>query len=321
MPIYAIIFILQLLLLLAYFRIANYFKIIDIPVGRSSHYKATIRGGGIIFPIAVLLWFLMLERDQYLITCALLLVSAVSFYDDVKTLPSGIRIITQFLAVSLLFWQLSIFEVRWYEILLLYFFTIGWINAFNFMDCINGISAIYGLVSLGSFAWLNHSVDFASQQLIVILIISVLIFSFFNARNNAKTFAGDVGSVSLAFLLAWFMLSLILKTGHFEYILFFAVYGIDAIVTILFRLSRKENIFSAHRTHLYQYLSNECKYPHMFVTCIYGMIQLIVNIITIKLISLEQMSNTIFFLFLLILCLTYLFFRHVVHKRLQSRNY
>lgn len=309
MLLYIIAFIIFVVILLGYFKIADHFNIIDKPNERSSHKNITIRGGGIIFPVAAFLWFLLHGFNQPWMMLALVLLAAVSFIDDVITLSSKIRIIVHLVAVSLLFWQVQLFEIPWYGIGLTYIVVIGWINAFNFMDGINGITAFYGLVALFTFAWLNNLMDFISQQLIIFLIISVLVFSFFNARKHAKTFAGDVGSVSMAFLLAWFMILLILKTGRLEYILLFSVYGIDSAITILFRLMQRENIFKAHRTHLYQLLGNEFQWPHVVVSGIYSITQLVINIIVILLVAENIMSWGIFISILLVLSFVYLIIR------------
>ncbi len=319
MLLYIIAFIIFVVILLGYFKIADHFNIIDKPNERSSHKHITIRGGGIVFPAAAFLWFLMYGFNQPWIIFALLLLATVSFLDDAKTLSSKIRITIHFIAVSVLFWQIQLFDLPWYYILLAYLLVTGWINAFNFMDGINGITAFYGLVALGTFAWLNQSMHFVSQDLIILLIFSVLIFSFFNARHRAKTFAGDVGSVSLAFLLAWFIVSLIIKTGRFEYILLFAVYGIDTVFTIIHRLQQRENIFEAHRTHLYQFLSNEFQWPHIIVSGIYCVIQLGINYIAIKLIAENRMNWQIFILFLLVLSSIYLVARYIILKDLRLK--
>lgn len=319
MLLYIIAFIIIAGILPGYFRMANHFNIIDKPNERSSHSYITIRGGGIVFPAAALLWFLMYGFHQPWIIFALLLLATVSFLDDAKTLSSKIRIAVHLVAVCLLFWQIQLFDLPWYYILLACLMVTGWINAFNFMDGINGITAFYGLVALGTFAWLNRSIQFVSQELIILLIFSVLIFAFFNARKRAKTFAGDVGSVSLAFLLAWFIVSLIIKTGRFEYILMFAVYGIDSVITIMYRLQKRENIFEAHRTHLYQYLSNEFQWPHVIVSVIYSVIQLGINYIAVKLIAENKMNWQIFLLFLLVLSTIYMTARLLVLKEIRLK--
>ncbi|MBK6285937.1 MAG: UDP-GlcNAc--UDP-phosphate GlcNAc-1-phosphate transferase [Draconibacterium sp.] len=318
---YFAVFVILLFLLKGYFIIADHLNIVDKPNERSSHSHLTIRGGGILFPLATLAWFLLYGFVEPWIILAMLLLAAISFIDDILTLSSGIRILAHFAAVSLLFWQLNIFGMPWYIIFAAYLLTIGWINAFNFMDGINGITVFYSLVTICSFLWINMSITFIPNQLLVLLIISALIFSYYNARVRAITFAGDVGSVTMAFLLAWFMISLILKTGRFEYILFFAVYGIDSVFTIFFRLLRHENIFEAHRTHLFQYLSNEIKWPQILVSSIFGSIQLIINAVTIFLIEKDRMTLSVFVLILLTLSILYLTLRFITIKSIQKRSF
>lgn len=309
--------VILLVALMVYFKIADHFNIIDKPNERSSHTYLTIRGGGVVFTFATFMWFLFYGQNQYWIVFALILMSVISFLDDVMTLSSKIRIIIHSVAVSILFWQLHIFELPWYIIVLSYIFTIGWINAFNFMDGINGITAFYGLTVLATFAWLNREIEFFSQELIIVLIFSLLVFSFFNARKRAKTFAGDVGSVSLAFLLAWLMIALIIKTGRIEYILLFAVYGIDSVLTIIRRLFRGENIFKAHRSHLYQFLCNELKWPHVLVAAIYSLIQFGINLIIIFLINLNKANVFVLIVTILILCIIYLIVRFLIDNRIK----
>jgi len=320
MLLYIAVFIILIFLLKGYFIIADRLNIIDKPNERSSHSQLTIRGGGILFPIAGLAWFILYGFKEPWIILAMLLLATISFLDDILTLSSRIRILAHFAAVSLLFWQLHIFEMPWYIILAAYLLTIGWINAFNFMDGINGITVFYSLVTICSFMWINLSVMFIPNQLLILLIFSSVIFAYFNARVKAKTFAGDVGSVTMAFLLGWFMISLILKTGHFEYILFFAIYGIDSVFTIFFRLLRHENIFVAHRTHLFQYLSNEIKLPQILVSSIFSISQLIINVITIFLLEHSRMFLSVFILILLVLSLIYLISRYLTITSIQKRS-
>lgn len=305
---------------MTYLRIANYFNIIDKPNERSSHSYVTIRGGGIVFPAAILIWFLLFGFNYPWIIFATMLIAGISFMDDIMTLDSKVRILVHSIAVTILFWQLGILGLPWYIVISTYIFTIGWINAFNFMDGINGITAIYGLVALLSFTWLNRTIEFIPQPLISILIFSILIFSITNIRQKAKTFAGDVGSVTLAFILSWLMISLIIKTGRLEYILIFVVYGIDTVVTILSRLLRNENIFIAHRTHLYQYMSNELNWPHVLVSAIYGMVQLGINLVTIKLIASDKMTWTVFFVILFTMSSCYLIFRKRILSTIKKQS-
>lgn len=308
-----------LVLLLAYFRLADRFNIIDKPNQRSSHTKITIRGGGIVFSLAVLLWFLFYGFAQPMAVAGLLAIAVISFMDDVLTLSGEVRILVHLLAVSLLFISLGLFALPWWVVIIAYIITIGWINAFNFMDGINGITVLYALVSLLTFYYLSHSLNLnLDLNLLTLLVLSTLLFSWFNLRRRARCFAGDVGSVSMAFVLAWLMLTLMLKTGRPEYILFFAVYGLDSVITILYRLSRKENIFEAHRTHLYQYLSNELKWPHVLVAAIYAGVQLLINGLVIYMIQKTEAGPGWYALLLLLMAAAYLSIRYITLQKIRN---
>ena len=275
--IYLIILISLFFLELVYFRIAFQYRIIDKPNDRSSHRKFTIRGGGVIFGIAALLWFFYSGFSYPYFLSGLLLIAFISFLDDLHTLKSGIRSLVHILAVSLLLYQLGL-DLSWYWLPVILILIVGTINAYNFMDGINGITGGYSLILLSSLFYINRYVEaFTSESLLIISILSLLVFNFFNFRRKAKCFAGDVGSVSIAFIICFLLIQLIVQTQNVLFIGFLLVYGLDAVTTILFRLIRKENIFEAHRTHFYQYLANERKWLHLWVSGMYAGVQLIVN--------------------------------------------
>jgi UDP-GlcNAc:undecaprenyl-phosphate/decaprenyl-phosphate GlcNAc-1-phosphate transferase len=304
--------------ILIYFRIANRYNIIDKPNERSSHSRITVRGGGIVFPLAAMIWFFVFGFQEAWAITGLMLIAGISFLDDISPLPGKLRIIIHLIAVSMLFYQLNIFELPWYFILLAYLFTTGWINAFNFMDGVNAITPFYALVALLTLMYLNYNSTFFNLDLQLIIAISVMVFSFFNARRQAVTFAGDVGSISLAFLLSWMVIALMLQTRNYEYILIFVVYGIDSVFTILYRLQKGENIFKAHRLHLYQLLSNELNWPHVWVAVVYSIAQAGINILVICLIRNGLMSIAILIILILAFSATYLVARYFAHR--QTKN-
>jgi UDP-GlcNAc:undecaprenyl-phosphate/decaprenyl-phosphate GlcNAc-1-phosphate transferase len=314
---YILVFSILLSIYLIYNFLALRFNILDNPNERSSHSIKTIRGGGIIFPLAALLWFLLSGAQYQLAIYGLLIISIISFIDDLYSISRILRILIHFTAVAMLFLQLTFFQWEWYYWLPVCIVFIGWINAFNFMDGINGITSIYSLICLFTFIFISLEVLFVPMEILIILSISVIIFAFFNARKQAKAFAGDVGSVSMAFLLGWFMACLILSTERIEYLLFFLVYGIDSIFTIFHRFLNRENIFMAHRNHLYQYLSNELKFPHLSVAGIYSAIQLAINILTIFLIRNGNMNTFIFLAIILSVSTIYLFIRFKVVREIR----
>jgi UDP-GlcNAc:undecaprenyl-phosphate/decaprenyl-phosphate GlcNAc-1-phosphate transferase len=315
--VYIVIGLVLILAELTYFFIAARNNIIDNPNKRSSHSYKTIRGGGIIFPLAIILWSIFFDFQQIWAVSGLLLIATISFLDDLYTLSGQIRIFVHFLSVTFVFIQFSFFGYPWYYWIPVYIIFAGWINAFNFMDGINGITAFYSLVCLGTFWLLAEDISFIPVELLLILTFSVLIFSYFNARKIARTFAGDVGSVSMAFILAWIIFSLILHTRHFEYILLFSVYALDSIYTIIHRLLRKENIFKAHRSHLYQILSNELNLPHVTVSAIYAGFQLVINLVVIFLINMKLLSLPVFAVICILLSVFYLLIRYHATNRIK----
>lgn len=266
----AILFILMLL----YFRIAEHYNIIDKPNERSSHTRTTIRGAGIIFLMAMLLDYVIYPAYGLPVLGALM-IGTISFIDDRITLSSKIRILVHLASVSILFYFLNLFgSFPWWGILALYVLVIGIINAYNFMDGINGITGLYSLVVLAGLQYVNLMQQrFIQPDMIWFPMIACVVFLFFNLRGRAKCFAGDVGSVTMAFWLLMLLLKLILQTDNWIYLLFLTVYGVDSILTILHRLMLRQNIFDAHRLHFYQILANERNVPHVYVSVLYAVIQ------------------------------------------------
>ncbi len=272
-------------LLLIYFKIADRYNIIDKPNHRSAHTEITLRGGGIIFWFASFLYFVQHLQDNYFFFCGITIMSLVSFWDDVKSLPNRIRLLTHFIAITLAFYSLNIFHLLpVYLIIIAYIFFIGIINAYNFMDGINGMTGLYTVVVMSSLLYVNQYIyNFINADFIIYPIIASLVFLFFNFRKKAKCFAGDVGSISIAFWVVFLILKLAIETNSVVWILFLTVYGVDTICTIIHRLYLKENIFEAHRHHYYQILSNDYKIQHRIVASLYAFIQIIVSIVVILL--------------------------------------
>lgn len=276
-------FIFFIIVELVYFKIADRFNIIDKPNHRSSHTSVTIRGGGIIFSLSVLACAILNGFENVYFVVGLMAISTISFLDDILTLNNKIRLGIHLTSVLLLFFQWNLFSLSWYWILIALIFVIATINAYNFMDGINGITGGYSLLAIATLYYINQTiVNFTDNELLIIVALALLVFNLFNFRTKAKCFAGDVGSVSIAFIIVFFIGQLILTTQNLSYILLLLVYGTDTAFTVLFRKIRGENIFEAHRSHFYQYLSNQLKLSHILVSCIYIFVQLLINMLLIK---------------------------------------
>lgn len=284
---YIVIIIVLFIAMLMYFRIANKYNIIDKPNHRSAHTQITLRGGGIIFPVAFIIFglfnFNLVIEEYWSFGLGLLAICTISFIDDVKTLSNKIRLSVHLISVILLLYFTGAFVLMPFWVWpVLFILIIGTLNAYNFMDGINGMTGIYSLVTLSSLAYINRDiVQFTNHDFIYYPILACLVFLFFNFRKKAKCFAGDVGSMGIGFWVIGLITLLIMRTGEYKYILLLAIYGMEVVLTIIERILLKENIFEAHRRHLYQLFANEKKVPHLVISSVYAILQLIINVFLI----------------------------------------
>lgn len=284
---YGIIFVILLLLELAYFKIADKFNIIDKPNERSSHSTIVLRGGGIIILLGAWVWSIAFGIQYPWFLFGLTLVAGVSFIDDIHSLPDSVRLVVQFTAAAFAFYQLGMLSGGWFDmngllmgglfILLALIVYVGATNVINFMDGINGITAGYALSVLVPLVLVS---DLADLSLIAVSILSVLVFCIFNFRpkGKAKCFAGDVGSIGIAFIMLFLIGKVIIATGDLTYLIFLLVYGVDGVLTICHRIMLHENLGEAHRKHAYQLMCNELKIGHVKVSLLYMAIQLVVSL-------------------------------------------
>ena len=278
----AILFILEV----AYFRVADHFNIIDKPNERSSHTRIVLRGGGIIFLLGTWVWCLFFGLQYPWFLLGLSMIAGISFVDDIHSLPDSVRLVVQFTAMGLMLYEVGLLTAAmWWWIPVALIVCVGIINAYNFMDGINGITGGYSLAVLLPLLYLDTTglkltgldTPFIEPSLLWVAILSVLVFCFFNFRNQARCFAGDVGSVGIAFIVLFALMRLIVQTGDVTYIVLLLVYGVDTVLTICHRIMLHEHLGEAHRKHAYQLMANELKIPHTLVSTFYMVLQLAVS--------------------------------------------
>lgn len=294
---YIIIAVLLVVAELVYFKIADKCNIIDKPNERSSHSRIVLRGGGIIFVIGFWIWSAFNSFQYPWALAAVTLAAGISFVDDIHSLPDSVRLIAQFAAMFMVFQEIGMLHWdMWWMVLLGLIVCVGATNIYNFMDGINGITAGYSLAVLVPLVLLNLKDEFVNESLIVVVILSVLVFSFFNFRpkNKAKCFAGDVGSVGIAFILLFMIGCLIMKTNDITWLTFLLVYGVDGCCTIIHRIILHENLGEAHRKHAYQLMANELGMSHVTVSLIYMAIQLVISLVMVYLIPNTPLAHWIY---------------------------
>lgn len=278
---YIIIFVILQVLELAYFKIADKFNIIDKPNERSSHSTIVLRGGGIIFLFGIWIWSVFFAFPYIWFLLAVTLIAGISFIDDVRSLPDSVRLIAQFIAMAMMFYQLDILHMdMWWVVFLALIVCVGASNVMNFMDGINGITGAYAMASLIPLYLLNEKMQFVDNSLIAVVALANIVFCIFNFRpkGKAKCFAGDVGSIGVAYILLFLIGRLVLITGDVTYLIFLLVYGVDGVLTICHRIMLHENLGEAHRKHAYQLMANELKIGHVKVSSLYAAIQLAVSL-------------------------------------------
>lgn len=327
--IYGIILMVLFVLELLYFRIADKFNIIDKPNERSSHSSIVLRGGGIIFLLGAWIWSAFFGFQYPLFLVAVTLAAGISFVDDIHSLPDSVRLVVQFAAMGLLIWQLFIMAGEgafimtsepWMKIGFIaaaLVVCVGATNIYNFMDGINGITAGYSAAVLLPLLFVNRIYNFVDTSFLVVALLAIIVFSFFNfrPRGKAKCFAGDVGSVGIAFILLFAIGALIAKTGDITWLVFLLVYGVDGCLTICHRILLHENLGQAHRKHVYQLMANELKISHPVVSLIYALIQLVVSVGFIYLIPNDVRAHWMYLLgvFVLLSVLYILFKKKYYH--------
>ena len=343
---YGVIFVILFILELLYFRIADKCNIIDKPNERSSHSTIVLRGGGIIFMLGLWIWAAFssagllntgLGFGYPWFLAAVTLIAGVSFVDDIRSLPDSVRLVAQFVAMGLMFYQLDMLHWEmWWVVIIALIVCVGASNVINFMDGINGITGGYALsvllplllINNGTVGCdLNAKVAFVPTSLIMTVILADVVFCLFNFRpkGKAKCFAGDVGSIGIAFILLFMIGQLIMKTGDVTYLIFLLVYGVDGCLTICHRIMLHENLGEAHRKHAYQLMANELNIGHVKVSLLYMGIQTAVSLGFIYLCPNTTLAHWLYlFGAILLLSVAYVLFKkkyyHLHEEYLASLN-
>lgn len=267
----------------------THLKVMDVPNARSNHGRPTTRGGGIAIMISILLGtvFLTFFKQRFDLAALVMVVFAlggVSLIDDIRTLPTTLRFISHILAalvlLALLDWpavEIELYSGYSFQItapvgwMLIVLWLVGYTNAFNFMDGINGIAAGQAAITAIGTALLAQlgGVDPWGLPVLFGFIVAGSALGFLPHNfPKARMFMGDVGSTSLGLTLASMAIWIALKGGEklmIPLVLLHANFLLDTSATLLRRIWRGEKWYEAHREHFYQRLVRSGK-SHAFVT-------------------------------------------------------
>jgi len=322
---YLVCFIIMFLFAFFYKKIAEALNIVDKPNHRSTHYNITVRGGGIIFVLSVLLYGLFFKHNLPLaFFIAFFSLSFISYIDDIRSLPASFRFLFHIISLGLVFWEFApiiLESYNYFFLVLFYIWTLALLNIYNFMDGINGNLFLNGLISLITLLIVNdYLFHFVESSFLVISIISILIFGFFNFRKKAYFFAGDVGSIAVGFILIFLILKLFFEINNPIVLLLFGTFFIDGGMTIMKRLINKQNIFKPHKLHLYHRLFEVLNFSHLKISTYYFIGQMIVNATVIGLLYYGFNSWSLTFSILIICIIFYFYLYNYISKHENQKK-
>ena len=267
------------------YRFGQHFALIDKPNERSSHSISTPRGGGIGIWLTFILIGILFTKDHFFTVIAGI-TGLIGLIEDSFTLPPKIRLLLQIVVATLavgLFLGVSASPANLILFLFFIVFLTGTTNFYNFMDGINGIAGLTGFVGFGFIAFFSHFIAYDTYLTYSSIALSAACLGFlpFNFPK-AKVFMGDVGSILLGFVFASYVIRLSTNFSIFLcLIMFLSTFYADSIVTIFYRWWRGENIMKAHRSHMYQYMSNELNLAHWKVSIAYTTIQFVFGLLAL----------------------------------------
>ena len=305
---------------MAYIWIARRLGIVDRPHLQSSHTGVVVRGGGIVFYVAFLCWFLLSGMHYPLSFLGLTLLVSISFADDIHSINPKVRLVCQFIAFLIMLYDMHVFNQPLQPLLVLSMACVGAVNIYNFMDGINGMTGGYSLVIMLALTFVNTYVTpFVDPMLLYLVLIAILVFCLFNFRTKAVCFAGDVGSLAIGYIILFLILKLFLQEAQMFWLSFLVVYAVDGGLTILHRALLGENLMKPHKKHVYQLMANELGMSHLKVSLIYMGLQAVCCAWVIAV-----PANTTFFIQVVLLSMGYLWFirryYHLHEEKLKSSH-
>lgn len=308
-----------LLSAMATLTMVRHLRIMDIPTKRSSHSNPVPRGGGLAIVIGFFFGLILIYMidDSSPITSSffasflssLIVIAAISLFDDIKSRPIPLRLAMQFVAIAfamvmgIMIDYVDVYFFRNAEFTgWIYPFTFIWIfgltNAYNFMDGLDGMAATTGVIASAFFAYItfiegSHFIYLASLALCG----ATLGFLIFNWQP-ARIFMGDVGSTFLGFTFA--VMSIIAArydSAHTSLLvipLLLLHFIFDTSFTVFRRLVRGENILKPHREFCF-HLLHRLGCSHRSVTALYAILAIAQGLGAIVLIEIPGKRNLLVF--------------------------
>ncbi|MFK5975007.1 MAG: glycosyltransferase family 4 protein [Sulfurovum sp.] len=257
---YITLFLLSLILTYLIRQYAEKKAILDIPNDRSSHITPIPRGGGlgivVLFFTTLIYFKSSIDTPLFYALLSTIPIAIISLIDDIITISSRLRILVQSLSAILALYALGgvnnidfiYFELHGIWLNIIAFIAIIWLtNLYNFLDGIDGYAGSQAItVGLGIFLFFNSFLGLV----IVAISLGFLVFNW----HKASIFMGDVGSTTLGFIFAIFILYYREGGDIFLSMVLLSLFWFDATITLIRKFRNREKLTQAHKKHAYQRL-------------------------------------------------------------------
>ena len=300
-------------------------KFLDKPNNRSNHITPISLGGGIVvLPIIFLVSYFAGYSWSYANIFTLIFLFLISLVDDLKNMRALYRLIVHFFCIFIYVHFLLLeknFLLIFNDVYLktiIYIFlilSITWfINAFNFMDGIDGITAIQVIFLTSSLLVFNFFLGIENNILHFCLLGTALGFLVFN-WHPAKIFLGDAGSIPLGFLMLYLLVELFIKGYWVSVIILPMYYLLDTAITLFYRIWKREKFWRSHSQHFYQ---KAVRGGQSHEKVCFKIIVLSIGLFIFSFLSILEKNNFIFLILSFVWCIFFLL--NFSNNKLSIRN-
>lgn len=261
----------------AFIRSSTAKRLLDVPNERSSHIRPTPRGGGVVIVVVVMAaaaWGAWVGLSMPLVPAiAALVVAAVSAMDDLRPLASEVRLVVHFVCAIAAVLSIAALNAQFSALIIaVAVLWLVWVtNAYNFMDGIDGIAGVQAVITACVIAAVAVKTHLPAQAVAAVAIGAASAGFLLHNWNPARVFMGDVGSAFLGFTFGLLTLMIARRSASLAAAAALSLWPFlfDTALTLVRRVRRRENLFAAHRSHLYQRLVI-AGWSHSGVSLLYG---------------------------------------------------
>ncbi len=326
---FLLIFILSLWFIYIVKSNALKFGLIDIPNGRSSHIEQTPSGAGIGFYLAVAfvlpVFYLDLILSYAWTSTAILLIFMVGVLDDHHDTSPNTKFFIMILSTVLLSFDNILINdlgtffgmeltMGWVALPFTVFAVVGFTNALNLIDGLDGLAGTISIIILSSFFAVGYLNDDLFMMLVsgafVAALLAFLVYNWY----PASIFMGDSGSLTLGFVIAMLAIKSLEYLPAISILFIAAIPILDTLIVMIRRKGNGHSIFAADRCHLHHILRHFFAEDTPKTVLFLGVFQAIYSLTGLQL-DKNMDEGYLIILFVLNVVLFYLFLNAMIKRQ------